>query len=308
MNKIPVNIISGFLGSGKTTAIIRLLKQKQADENWAVVINEFGKISIDGQTLQSSSDLGSVFDISGGCICCSARAYFQEDLEKIVLSGKFDRIIIEPSGLGGIDMVSEIIATRPELELLPAICLVDITTIENPRLKINFMYKSQISRAALIVFSKCDLLDNPEILDLQIEKFRLLFPEKKHFIQGESFSPEILSPEFLKAPGGIELHFVPAANSMQATKDFQEIHLQFAAGYHIEFEKLPAFFRENPSVIRAKGHLRNSEGWNLFNFSLAGCSVELCEPKAQNEIIFIAEKTDTDLKTIEEGFLKLLAP
>ena len=98
MEKIPVNIISGFLGSGKTTAIIKLLKEKTASEKWAVIINEFGKISIDGQTLRSSSDAGSVFDIAGGCICCSAKGHFQENLEKIIQSGNFSRIIVEPSG------------------------------------------------------------------------------------------------------------------------------------------------------------------------------------------------------------------
>ncbi len=305
--RLPVNIISGFLGSGKTTAIIGLLKQKPSNENWAIVINEFGKISIDGQTLQSSSIAGTVFDISGGCICCSAGAYFQEDLEKIVQSGKFDRIIIEPSGLGGINMVSEIIATRTELELLPAICLVDITAIENPRLKINFMYKSQISGASLIVFSKCDLLAGPEIQDRQIEKFKLLFPEKMHCLSSQSFSPEILSLEFLKPQTGNEVHFVLGGSLIHTDKNFQEINLQFGAECQFELEKLPDFFRENPSIIRAKGHLRNSDGWNLFNFTFSGCSVEPCEPKEQNEIIFIAEKSDTNPKTIEEGFLKLLA-
>lgn len=308
MKSIPVNIISGFLGSGKTTAILALLKQKTSSENWAVVINEFGKISIDGQTLQSSSGTGTVFEISGGCICCSARAYFQEDLEKIVQSGKFDRIIIEPSGLGGIDMVSEIIAGRLELELLPAICLVDITAIDNPRLKINFIYKSQISRAALIVFSKCDLLVNSDIQNQQIEKFKLLFPEKMHFLCGQFFLPEMLSMECLKTQSGNKVHFALGGSSVQTAKDFQEINLRFGAEYHFEIEKMPAFFIENPSVIRAKGHLRNLDGWNLFNYTLSGCNVEPCEPKVQNEIIFIAEKSDSDHKNIKEGFMKLLAP
>lgn len=131
MGKIPVNIISGFLGSGKTTAIIKLLGHKNAGEQWAIIVNEFGKISIDCQTLSSSSPGGTVYDISGGCICCSANGYFQENLEKIVRLGKYVRIIIEPSELGGIDMVSEIVVASPDLRLMPVICLVDITFIEN---------------------------------------------------------------------------------------------------------------------------------------------------------------------------------
>ena len=64
MEKIPVNIISGFLGAGKTTAILKLLSQKANDELWAVVINEFGKISIDTKTLQSASDSEDVYEIA----------------------------------------------------------------------------------------------------------------------------------------------------------------------------------------------------------------------------------------------------
>jgi len=81
---IPVHIISGFLGAGKTTMIIRLLGRKPETENWAIIINEFGKISIDAQTLQSKSAEGSLYEISGGCICCSAKGYFAENLDKIV--------------------------------------------------------------------------------------------------------------------------------------------------------------------------------------------------------------------------------
>lgn len=135
MEKIPVNIISGFLGSGKTTAIIKILGQKTTNEQWAVIINEFGKVSIDSQTLRSSSsNAGMIFEVSGGCICCSAKGYFLENLEKIVRSGNYTRIIIEPSGLGGIELVSEIVGANHAFRLMPAICLVDIRSIENLRL------------------------------------------------------------------------------------------------------------------------------------------------------------------------------
>ena len=130
MDIIPVNIISGFLGSGKTTAIISQLNHKANDENWAVIINEFGKISIDSQTLRSSSQSGKVFEISGGCICCSAKGYFKENLEKILQEGNYSRIIIEPTGLGGIDVVAEIVNANEGLRLMPVICMVDITIIE----------------------------------------------------------------------------------------------------------------------------------------------------------------------------------
>jgi len=105
VKNILVHIISGFLGAGKTITILRIFEQKKLQENWAILVNEFSKISIDGQILKSRSVAGSVYDIAGGCICYSAKAYLCENLEKIVETGKFNRIIIEPSGLGGIEIL-----------------------------------------------------------------------------------------------------------------------------------------------------------------------------------------------------------
>lgn len=102
MDKIPIHIITGFFGSGKTTAIIDLLNQKKEDELWAIIINEFGKVSIDFMTVDAATENQNIFDISGGCICCTAKAYFEQDLKKIVDLQKFSRVIIEPSGLGGL--------------------------------------------------------------------------------------------------------------------------------------------------------------------------------------------------------------
>lgn len=114
MRKIPVHIISGFLGAGKTTEIIRILEQKPATENWAIIINEFGKISIDGKTLQSKSAAGSLYEISGGCICCSAKGYFAENLDKIVRAKGY--IYTEMNGYFSITRCQEFLQKRPTNE------------------------------------------------------------------------------------------------------------------------------------------------------------------------------------------------
>ena len=174
---IPVHLISGFLGAGKTTAIIELLSRKPTGEQWAIVINEFGKISIDGKTLSAASSGESLFEISGGCICCSAKAYFLDDMEKIIQSGRFDRILVEPSGLGGTDHITELASQHPGLQLMPVVCLVDITMTAHPRLKMLPIYKSQIQKADLVLFTKSELLTEQELTELT-EKFKADFPGK----------------------------------------------------------------------------------------------------------------------------------
>lgn len=291
MFKTPVHIISGFLGAGKTTAIIRLLEKKQPGECWAIVVNEFGKVSIDGQTLQSKSVNGSVFDITGGCICCSAKAYLHENLEKIVEAGKFGRIIIEPSGLGGIEMVSEIVASIPKLGLMPVIGLVDITGLENPRIQRNMIYLSQIRMSDRIVFSKCDLLDTADEINKLINRFIEMHPGKLGYIQGEDLSIDQLlpaDPRVFDSQTTIK-SYIPA--HQLSASGYQEHIFQFPPDHLFKPEKLAALLSNHSFILRAKGFLCTATGWILFNHSMSGTQVSPCQPKEFSELVVIAEKS-----------------
>ena len=294
MEKIPVNIISGFLGSGKTTAIIRLLEQKPPEEYWAIVVNEFGKVSIDGQTLQSKSVAGSVFNISGGCICCSAKLYLKENLEKIVETGKFDRIIIEPSGLGGIEMVSEMVELIPELKLMPVICIVDITSLDNPKFQRIQIYSAQIRMSDTIVFSKCDLLDSLERQDELVIKFKSSFPDKYSCFVGTKMTISVLSSTDLQKKieerNSIN-HFLPAHHLTD--ENFQEKVFQFGIEHIFDPQKLIGLFNKYHSIIRSKGHFNTTSGWALFNYTLSGCNFEPCQAKEQNELVIIFRKNES---------------
>ncbi|MEZ9795040.1 GTP-binding protein, partial [Vibrio splendidus] len=71
---IPTNIITGFLGVGKTSAILNLMKNKPVNERWAVLVNEFGEIGVDGSLIQGNQATQQVFirEVPGGCMCCAA--------------------------------------------------------------------------------------------------------------------------------------------------------------------------------------------------------------------------------------------
>lgn len=289
--RLPVHIISGFLGSGKTTAIIRLLEQKDPEENWAIVVNEFGKISIDGQTLQSKSVSGTVYDIVGGCICCSAKAYLSETLDKIIEIAQFDRIIIEPSGLGGIEMVSEIIANLPGLKQMPVICMIDITSIENPRLQRNLIYRNQIEKADRIVCSKSDMFDDTGERDKQIARFNALFPGKNTAL-GTHDLYSLLHFQESAETSGINTKstgFYPAQQLDDSS--YAEQYFSWAAHLIFDPESFQEFTAKNPEIIRLKGHIRTHEGWMLINHSFSGISFSPCPEKPRNELVIIAAKT-----------------
>ncbi len=101
-SQIPVNIITGFLGVGKTTAIQYLLQNKPDTERWAVLVNEFGEIGIDAGLMSNEEKSGGVFmkEVPGGCMCCTAGLPMQIALNQLIRQAKPDRLIIEPTGLG----------------------------------------------------------------------------------------------------------------------------------------------------------------------------------------------------------------
>lgn len=102
---IPCTLVTGFLGAGKTTVINQLLASKPIDERWALLINEFGRIGIDGSLLASSQDEAidknsiAIREVSGGCICCTSQLPLQIAISRLLSEHHPQRLIIEPTGL-----------------------------------------------------------------------------------------------------------------------------------------------------------------------------------------------------------------
>lgn len=289
MNKLPVHIITGFLGAGKTTAILQLLQQKAADEKWAVVVNEFGKISIDGRTLSSSSDTTEVYEISGGCICCTAFAYLNDTIDQILHTPGFSGILIEPSGLGGIERVSEIVTSKPQLIRKPVICLVDILTAGIPKMERIPVYRQQIIKSDIIVFTKTDLVTNSQELEELVKVFRFHFPNVWIYPK-TSISIDILNiiPDERPGLSGILTYDFPYS-SISAEQYFKKSCI-FDSELIFDAKKLKKVLGEHAEILRAKGFFREKEGWKMLNYTLTHCCMEKCSPGAQSEIVIIAEK------------------
>jgi G3E family GTPase len=289
MKEIPVHIISGFLGAGKTTLMLQLLDKKPPQEHWAIVINEFGKISIDGATLQSKSAGGSLYEIVGGCICCSAKAYFGENLDKIVQENRYHRILIEPSGLGGIDHITELVGQHPELRLLPVVCLVDMAMTKHPRLRMLPIFKAQVLKSDLVMFTKTELMGEQELLTLK-EQFAADFPgkiyvnreEAENFFLGKSMGISLagnnLSPAFFLA-------------ETAGKEDYKGFSLKLSADMVIHPTWLSQLLALEPAIVRAKGYIYTGNEWLLFNYTLTGTSTESCSLKLGNELVVIYDAT-----------------
>lgn len=171
--KTKVDIISGFLGAGKTTLIKKLLEEKLHKENVVIIENEFGEIGIDGSILKKSNI--EVREINSGCICCSLVGEFGKSIEEIVLKYKPDRILIEPSGVGKLSDVIKA-CDKPNIKNIITINMI-ITVVDVLKYKdyiTNFgeFYENQVKNAKTIVLSKTKKTDikNLEIVVNSIRK------------------------------------------------------------------------------------------------------------------------------------------
>lgn len=157
-NPIPTNIVTGFLGTGKTTAILDLLARKPAAEKWAVLVNEFGEVGIDGAILAGSG--AEIREVPGGCMCCVADLPMKVALNNLIMRAKPDRLLIEPSGLGHPQEIIETLLGEfygEVLDLRAVIALVDPRKLGDDRYINNQTFNDQLGCADVVVANKTDL-------------------------------------------------------------------------------------------------------------------------------------------------------
>ncbi len=159
-----IDIISGFLGAGKTTFIKKLLKEAISDEQVVLIENEFGEIGIDGGFLKDSGI--EIREMNSGCICCSLVGDFGASLAEVLTQYKPDRIIIEPSGVGKLsDVMKAVIGVSADMdvELSSAVTIVDAAKCKMYMKNFGEFFNNQIENAGTIVLSRTDITDHSKI-------------------------------------------------------------------------------------------------------------------------------------------------
>ncbi|MCT2530799.1 GTP-binding protein [SAR92 clade bacterium H921] len=170
---VPTNIITGFLGVGKTSAILHLLQSKPTNQRWAILVNEFGEIGVDGSLFQDKhSEDGNIFirEVPGGCMCCAAGLPMQVALNQLLARAQPDRLLIEPTGLGHPVEVLDVLTAEHYSKVLSIekiITLVDARNLSDPRYTENATFNQQIAIADVIVGNKNDLYQYQDRVQLE---------------------------------------------------------------------------------------------------------------------------------------------
>jgi len=160
-----IDIISGFLGAGKTTLIKKLLKEALAGTKVVLIENEFGEIGIDGGFLKEAGI--EITEMNSGCICCSLVGDFETSLKQVMEQYAPERILIEPSGVGKLSdvmrAIQNIADTSDEMELNSAVTVVDVSKAKVYIKNFGEFFINQIENAGTIILTRTDKADQKKI-------------------------------------------------------------------------------------------------------------------------------------------------
>ena len=279
---IYLHLVTGLLGSGKTTLIQQLLHQKPTDERWGVLINDFGPFSLDDALLRQ--DDVPLISIQGGCLCCSAQLALQQALNQLRQQGPFDHILVEPTGLGHPAAILDTLARQPDMQVRSVTTLFTPNQLTPDRWQRSDLMRDLASLAHTVILNKCDLADQETIRQarsclesLPRPPFTLI--ETTH---GKVNADQILDPpppphpffwqqdtrHHQCRPPVTHETSMPGVQTAYRMEDEQHLSLSWQIHPDWLFPRpcLKTLFNQQPPV-RAKGLVRTGRDWQLLQFA-----------------------------------------
>ena len=274
---------------------------------WAVLVNEFGEVGIDGAMLET--DGAFVREIPGGCMCCVAGLPMQIGLNQLIHKARPDRLLIEPTGLGHPSQIIETLTGehyRDVLTLGPVLCLVDPRRLEEPRVLENVQFQDQVAAADIVVANKTDLCRPEQIahFDRWVESQRPAKSAVFHTRQGRMNIGWLDGETALSEVGTPQAHHHHKSTAPAPVPDIREEPWQrisnqgqghFSLGWRIHPDRV---FSETAVLalsmdgrfVRFKAVVRTDEGWRTINMADGALSVSECEPRDLSRIELISEQ------------------
>jgi G3E family GTPase len=334
-----VDVAFGFLGSGKTTFIAKVLEEWGRDEKIVILVNEFGDVGIDGELLSSQG--GNVVEMPSGCICCTLQSDFRNQLFEIHRTFHPDRIIIEPSGVATISTIDWILKAQTlesVIDKINKVLIVDATGFKSLYKANRHFIETQVEAAHLVILNKCDRVDkrtamltqsaissiNPDVMILPTEYAAVDWHEYQQALSNSHLFG-LSKPAALKAnrarvsePGPSESdlevseEFTPHIPHFQETEDAlgYESFSSTYEGRTFDFQKLETFFQRLNTlasgfgeIVRAKGIFCVGEKWIVMEQASGEISSQPIRPFEQSKVTIIGK--DLNRLSIREALDRL---
>jgi G3E family GTPase len=334
VTKVPVHIITGFLGSGKTTLIHSLVEQKPVDETWAILVNEFGQIGIDQAMFDARNDV-VVKGLPGGCLCCQLAFVLQAALVNLLARSKPDRVIIEPSGLGHPAGLLDLLrgeAFQEVVEVHDIIATLDPRRLDDARARQHETFRDQLDMADAVALTMLDQ-STPEQLAAAHTFVAERWPPRKWVQEvpqgelplcllmqimqsGHAAASDINVPtshQALAATPSLEgsfFDFPPAPGKPQretgTALGYTSTGLRWHPSERFDLDRLAACLGELPKEARIKGVFHTDSGWKRLNRAAGTLSVESSAWRQDSRLEIILPETLTASCTDIEACLLAL--
>ena len=290
---LKIDIVSGFLGAGKTTFIKRLLKTELKNEKIVLIENEFGEISVDSMFLSEAKI--DIAELSQGCICCSLVGDFAKSLNEVINCFNPTRIIVEPSGVGKLSDVIKAIEDSGLAEYLNTyVCLVDALKAKVYAKNFKEFFADQIANAKTVILSRCDLASEEKI-NTALEVVRNINPNCKVVVTPISDLSDIELLNLYEKDATSLLDELMLEEKHHHHEECEHHHHhdeECTCGHHhhhhVEeifnsvsletpkvycYESLVsllnelAYTKNHGYIVRAKGIVKTTDGWKKFNIT-----------------------------------------
>lgn len=295
-----IDIISGFLGAGKTTMINKLLEEKTFREGIAIIENEYGDINIDSKRIgQSEIEIKS---ITSGCICCSLQGEFDTAMKVLIDEFKPNRIMIEPTGIGKLSDIINVVnklENERDVVLNMAIAIVDAVEFEDFIDVFGEFFKDQIQYALTVTLSKTQLVEEEKVDEI-VNCIRDINPNCNIIATPwDKLSPQNILE--LAETNRIKRHYYLENNSHKHDNEddeFQYWTIETAKKY--DDNRLKEILRslkeeKYGNILRAKGILSDDESnWMSFDFLRNNIEIKNIEAQGIGQIVIIGKELNKD--------------
>jgi G3E family GTPase len=310
-----IDLLFGFLGSGKTTLAQRILEQWAPKEKLALIVNEFGDVGVDGEILKGNGI--DLIELSSGCLCCTLRGSLLSAIEELARRAPVKHIVIEATGVAEPEQMLEDFAEpafRSRFEIGPITTVLDAPKYAKIRPMLGEFFDAQVEKADLIILNKIDLADAATLEEVRDEVRELnpdaaiRFAERGDIDLAEIMQgpPSRVAGRYARASAASDHHHHSDHDHHHGDHHGEADHDHHHGPQHAPAESfvvdmphsiprkaLEAVFAAAPNGLwRAKGYLLVSGAPTLVQFSLSGLELRPAEPRGRHYLVLIGKDFD----------------